>query len=184
MITETELQYIAEEVSRKGRCKELAEALEMTSHLQGDVTAYELLQRWKCQMQQFSIIHIKSHLMHHLRCINQQNTVKRYIILHCAWVIVVMMISSFRLTYGQLQSYAEKFKEIAAEVDNTQKKLTSFKVSAVSKSMLEEISTKLKKHENQLELIQVKLNDLPEIKEDLQKMVLKCKQVKIARITI
>ncbi|MCG8625556.1 MAG: hypothetical protein MJE68_26600 [Proteobacteria bacterium] len=76
MITETELRCIAEEVSRSGKSKELAEALEMTSHLQGDVTAHDLLQRWKREMQQ-SGIHIKSHLVHHLRCINQQNTVER-----------------------------------------------------------------------------------------------------------
>ena len=77
-ITETELMCIAKEISRKGKCKELAEALEMTSHLLGDITAHDLLQRWKQEMQQFGI-HIKSHLMHHLRCINQQNTVERYI---------------------------------------------------------------------------------------------------------
>ena len=77
VITETELLCIAEEVSRKGKCQELAEALEMTSQLLGDVTAYDLLQRWKRQMQQFDV-HIKSHLIHHLRCINQQNTVERY----------------------------------------------------------------------------------------------------------
>ena len=77
VVTETELQCIAEEVSRNGKCKELAEALEMTSHLQGDVTAYDLLRRWKREMQQFSI-HIKSHLIHHLRCINLLNIVERY----------------------------------------------------------------------------------------------------------
>ena len=111
-------------------------------------------------------------------------TVHIILILHCAWVIVVMILS-FRLKCaGQLQLYAEKFEEIAAEVDNTQKKLTSFRVSAVSSSMLEENSTKLKKVENQLELTQVKLNDLPEIKKDLQEMVLQCEQVKIARITV
>jgi hypothetical protein len=78
VVTETELLCIAEEVTRKSKCKELAKALEMTRHLQGDVTAHDLLQRWKHEMQQFDI-HIKSHLMHHLRCINQQNTVERYI---------------------------------------------------------------------------------------------------------
>ena len=77
VVTETELQCIAEEVNRKHRCKELAEALEMTSHLQGDVTAHDILRRWKREMQQFGI-HVKSHLIHHLRCINQQNTVERY----------------------------------------------------------------------------------------------------------
>ena len=76
IVTETELQCIAEEVSRKGKRRELAEALEMTSHLQGDVTAHDLLQRWKHEMQQFNI-HIKSHLIHHLRCINLLNTVER-----------------------------------------------------------------------------------------------------------
>ena len=78
VITETELRYIAEEVSRNDKSKELAETLEMTSHLQGDVTAHDLLQRWKREMQQTeSGIHIKSYLMHHLRCINQRNTVER-----------------------------------------------------------------------------------------------------------
>ena len=76
VVTESELLCIAEEVSRKGKCKKLAKALEMTSHLQGDVTAYDLLQRWKHEMQQFDI-HIKSHLMHHLRCINLLTTVER-----------------------------------------------------------------------------------------------------------
>jgi hypothetical protein len=76
VVTDTELLCVAEEVSRKGKCKELAEALEMTSQLQGDVTAYDLLQRWNHEMQQFSI-HTKSHLIHHLRCIKQQNTVER-----------------------------------------------------------------------------------------------------------
>lgn len=80
VITETELQCIAEEVSRNGKFKELAEALEMTRHLQGNVTAYELLQQWKCEMQQTEFsIHIKYHLMYHLRCINLQDTADRYV---------------------------------------------------------------------------------------------------------
>ena len=83
-----------------------------------------------------------------------------------------------------MQSYAEKFKEIAAEVENALEKITSFSVSAVSSTMLEKISTTLKKLKNQLELTQVKLNDLPENKKDLQKTVLQCEQVKITRITI
>jgi hypothetical protein len=85
VVTDTELLCIAEEVSRKGKCKELAEALEMTNQLQGEVTALDLLQRWKHEMQQFGI-HTKSHLIHHLRCINQRNTVERYryFLLHCA----------------------------------------------------------------------------------------------------
>ena len=90
-----------------------------------------------------------------------------------------MTIFILRLKYGQLQSYAEKFKEIAAEIDIALEKITSFSVSAVSSSMLEEISTTLKKLEKQLESTQVKLNDSPEIKKDLQKMVLQCEQVKI-----
>jgi cytoplasmic iron level regulating protein YaaA (DUF328/UPF0246 family) len=77
IITGTELQCIAEEVSRKGKCKELTEALEMTSHLHGDITAHDLLQRWKREMQRFGI-HTKSHLIHHLRSINLQNIVERY----------------------------------------------------------------------------------------------------------
>ena len=55
----------------------------MTGHLQGDVTAHDLLQRWQSEMQQFGI-HIKSHLIHHLRCIDQQNTVERYHYLLCS----------------------------------------------------------------------------------------------------
>lgn len=90
-----------------------------------------------------------------------------------------MIIFILRLKYGQLQSYAEKFKEIAAEIDIALEKITSFSVSAVSSSMLEEISTTLKKLEKQLESTQVKLNYSPEIKKDLQKMVLQCEQVKI-----
>ena len=77
-----------------------------------------------------------------------------------------------------MQSYAEKFKEIAAEVEYALEKITSFSVSAVSSRMLEEISTTLKKLENQLKLTQVKLKDLPEIEKDLQEMVLQCEQVK------
>ena len=76
-----------------------------------------------------------------------------------------------------MQSYAEKFKEVATEIENTLEKITSFSVSAVSNSMLEEMSITLKRLENQLKLSQAKLKDLPEIKKDLQEMVLQCEQV-------
>jgi methyl-accepting chemotaxis protein len=78
-----------------------------------------------------------------------------------------------------LKSYAEKFKEIAAEVENLLEKMT-FSVSAVSNSVLEETGRTLKGLENQLKSTQAKLKDLPEIKEDLQETVLQCEQVKIA----
>jgi predicted translin family RNA/ssDNA-binding protein len=77
-----------------------------------------------------------------------------------------------------LLSYAEKFKEIAAELENTLEKITSFSVSAVSNSMLEETRKMLKGLEEELKLTQAKLKDFPEIKKDLQEMVLQCEQVK------
>ena len=77
----------------------------MTSHLQlEDVTVHDLLQRWQNEMQKFKI-HMKSHLIHHLRCINLGNTAERYYIYH--YVLLVYDISHcviyFRLKHGQLQ---------------------------------------------------------------------------------
>ena len=85
MLTEDELQCVAEEVNRKGKYEELVENLEMTSHLQGDITTRDLLQRWQSDMQRFDI-HIKSHLIHHLRCIDQNDTAKRY----CAQLVIII----------------------------------------------------------------------------------------------
>ena len=90
----------------------------------------------------------------------------------------------FRLKDGRLQSYAEKFKEIAAEVGDALEKITSFNVSTVSNSMLKEKNKTLKQLENRLKLTQSKLNGLPEIKNDLQEVVLQCEQVTVARIII
>ena len=74
MLTEAELQYVAEEVNRKGKFEELAETLEMTNL--GQAAALPLLRQWQIDMQRFGI-HIKSHLIHHLRYINQPNTAER-----------------------------------------------------------------------------------------------------------
>ena len=80
-----------------------------------------------------------------------------------------------------MESYAEKFKEVATEIENTLENITSFSVSAASSSMLEETNKTLRRLESQLKSTQVKLKDLPEIKKGLQEMVLQCEQVKLAR---
>ena len=81
-----------------------------------------------------------------------------------------------------MQLYAEKFKEIAAEVEDTLDEITSFTVSAVSSSMLEEKNTVLKSLQSRWKLMQSKLKGLPEIKIDLQEMVMQCEQVRADRI--
>ena len=70
---------------------------------------------------------------------------------------------------------------MATEIENTLENITSFSVSAVSSSMLEETNKTLRILESQLKLTQVKLKDLPEIKKDLQEMVLQCELVKLAK---
>ena len=81
-----------------------------------------------------------------------------------------------------MQLYAEKFKEIAAEVEDTLDEITSFTASAVSSSMLEEKDTVLKSLQSRWKLMQSKLKGLPEIKIDLQEMVMQCEQVRADRI--
>ena len=81
-----------------------------------------------------------------------------------------------------MQLYAEKFKGLATEVEDTLEEIISFNMSAVSNSGLEERSITLKRLENRLKLTQSKLKGLPEIKNDLQKELLQCEQVKLARI--
>ncbi|MCG8625555.1 MAG: hypothetical protein MJE68_26595 [Proteobacteria bacterium] len=83
-----------------------------------------------------------------------------------------------------MESYAEKFKEIATEIESTLENITSFSVSAVSSSMLEEINKTLRRLGSQLKSTQMKFKDLPEIKKDLQEMVLQCEQVKLAKKVI
>ena len=78
-----------------------------------------------------------------------------------------------------MQLYAEKFKEIAAEVEDTLDEITSFTASAVSSSELEEKNKVLKSLQSQWKLMQSKLKGLPEIKSDLREMVLQCKRVRI-----
>ena len=76
-----------------------------------------------------------------------------------------------------MESYAEKFKEIATEIENILEKIALFSVSAVSSSRLEETGTTLKGLEGQLKLSQAKLKYSSEIERDLQEMVLQCEQV-------
>ena len=77
-----------------------------------------------------------------------------------------------------MQLYAEKFKEIAAEVEDTLDEITSFTTSAVSSSELEEKNKALKSLQSRWKLMQSKLKGLSEIKNDLQEMVMQCEQVK------
>ena len=81
-LSATELQAVADEVQRKGKLKELADSLEMTTHLHMNIQGVNLLERWQSEMKQFSI-HTKSHLVHHLRCVNLNDTAERYYVNSC-----------------------------------------------------------------------------------------------------
>ena len=64
----------------EGKLKELADSLEMTVHFQEDTQGVILLDRWQSDMKQFNI-HTRSHLVHHLRCVNLDDTANRYYVM-------------------------------------------------------------------------------------------------------
>ena len=66
-----------------------------------------LLERWQTDMAQFNI-HTRSHLVHHLRCINLNDIADRYIIVYSyvynvSSYTVLLYVCYNRLKYNQLQ---------------------------------------------------------------------------------
>ena len=76
IISKAELQAVAEEVQRTNKLKELADSMEMAIHFRSSVQGAELLDRWQKEMEHFNI-HTRSHLVHHLRCVNLTDTAHR-----------------------------------------------------------------------------------------------------------
>ena len=76
-----------------------------------------------------------------------------------------------------MQSYSRKFKETGDEMEDLLKEVTSFRVSAVNRSGLEQKNEALKGLENQLKQMQSKVEKLPEIDNNLQEKVLQCEKV-------
>ena len=72
---------MADEVQREGKLKELADSLEMTTY-QKIIQGVTLLERWQNEMKQFDI-HTRAHLVHHLRCVNLNDTAERYYVNSC-----------------------------------------------------------------------------------------------------
>ena len=75
----------------------------MTIHYNQSIQGIDLLDRWQTEMKQFNI-HARSHLVHHLRCINLDDIANRYYttfyVLLNAELLVIML---HRLKYNQLQ---------------------------------------------------------------------------------
>ena len=71
-----ELQAVGEEVKKQGKLQALAKSLEMTTHYEQSTQGMDLLDRWQTEMKQFNI-HARSHLVHHLRCINLNDIADR-----------------------------------------------------------------------------------------------------------
>lgn len=80
-VSKAELEVVAQEVQRADKLKELADSMEMAIHFRSSVQVANLLDRWQKEMEQFNI-HTRSHLVHHLRCVNLTDTAHRYLILH------------------------------------------------------------------------------------------------------
>ena len=77
MLTTAELQAVAQEVQSKGKLKELADSLEVAIHYKSNIEGHLLLDRWLKDMKQFNL-HAKSHLVHHLRCVDLNDIAERY----------------------------------------------------------------------------------------------------------
>ena len=85
-IAPAELWAVTNEVVKNNKLETLAESLEMKSHLQEGIDGVKLLERWQTEMNQFGV-HVRSHLVHHLRCIQLEATANRYnnIIITCMY---------------------------------------------------------------------------------------------------
>ena len=86
-----ELQIIGEEVQREGKLQALAESFEMTTHYKQSTQGIDLLDRWQTEMKQFNI-HARSHLVHHLRCINLDDTANRY----CTNIVFLLDVHTYK----------------------------------------------------------------------------------------
>ena len=64
----------------KGKLKELADSLEMSTHYSDHIQGAILLERWQKEMNQFDV-HARAHLVHHLRCINLNDIAERFYII-------------------------------------------------------------------------------------------------------
>ena len=81
VLTRDELEVVSQEVQKEGKLQALAESLEMMTHYkQSSTPSLVLLERWQTEMEQFEV-NARSHLVHHLRCINLNDTADRYIII-------------------------------------------------------------------------------------------------------
>ena len=72
-----ELQAVDKDVQKEGKAQALAESLEMITHYKQSTQVIDLLDRWQTEMKQFNV-HTRSHLVHHLRCVNLDHIADRY----------------------------------------------------------------------------------------------------------
>ena len=98
---------MAQEVQSKGKLKELADSLEVAIHYKSNIEGSLLLDRWQKEMNQFNL-HARSHLVHHLRCVNLNDIAERYekccYLTQCEFIMCTCCTCIHnRLKYDQLE---------------------------------------------------------------------------------